>query len=142
MPSARIAAVETWITSTPFDMGAKPVAFGGMGWQAMNTLWLRVANDDGLEGWGEGFGHACVEATRAVIDAPLHPYTAGLLASLPRLDAPDAPLTPIRGQVPDPARLPSGCRFAARCPHRTTACDHPQQMRTIAPGRFVRCVLA
>ncbi|MEO9189252.1 MAG: mandelate racemase/muconate lactonizing enzyme family protein [Acetobacteraceae bacterium] len=74
---ARIVAVETWLTRIPFDMGAKPVTFGGIGWQAMNTLWLRVATDDGMEGWGEGFGHACVAATRAVIDTQLAPVVLG-----------------------------------------------------------------
>lgn len=68
---SRIIAVETWITRIPFDMGAKPVAFGGVSWNSMNTLWLRVATDDGIEGWGEGFGHACVPATRAVVDSQL-----------------------------------------------------------------------
>ena len=73
----KIVAIETHVTSIPFDMGAKPVSFGGMGWQAMNTLWLRVVTDQGLEGWGEGFGHACVPATRAVIDTQLAPATLG-----------------------------------------------------------------
>jgi D-galactarolactone cycloisomerase len=68
---AKIVAVETWVTRTPFDMGAKPVSFGGIGWQAMTTLWLRIATEDGMEGWGEGFGHACVPATRAVIDTQM-----------------------------------------------------------------------
>ena len=80
--------------------------------------------------------------TRAVIDAPLHPYTAGLLASLPRLDVPEASLTPIRGQVPDPANLPAGCRFAARCPRRAEPCAQPQAMRGPRGGRLVRCVRA
>lgn len=78
---AKIVAVETWLTRTPFDMGAKPVAFGGMGWQAMHTLWLRIVTDDGREGWGEGFGHACVPATRAVIDTQLAPAIIGQEAS-------------------------------------------------------------
>ncbi len=73
----KIVAVETWVTHTPFDMGAKPVAFGGMDWQAIATLWLRIATEDGLEGWGEGFGHACVPATRAVIDTQLAPAVLG-----------------------------------------------------------------
>jgi oligopeptide/dipeptide ABC transporter ATP-binding protein len=74
---------------------------------------------------------------RAVIDSPLHPYTAGLLASLPRLDEPDAPLTPIRGQMPDAAHLPPGCRFAARCPRRAAPCTEPQSMRAVASGGAV-----
>jgi oligopeptide/dipeptide ABC transporter ATP-binding protein len=80
--------------------------------------------------------------TRAVIDAPLHPYTAGLLASLPRLNAPDAPLTPIRGQVPDATHQPAGCRFAPRCPRRAEPCAQPQQMRALGADRSVRCVRA
>jgi D-galactarolactone cycloisomerase len=67
----KITAVETWHTRIPFDMGAKPVSFGGVGWQYMNTLWIRVVTDQGLEGWGEAFGHACCPATRAVIDTQL-----------------------------------------------------------------------
>jgi oligopeptide/dipeptide ABC transporter ATP-binding protein len=81
-------------------------------------------------------------SARAVIEAPLHPYTAALLASLPRLDAPDAPLRPIGGQVPDAARLPSGCRFAARCRRRADPCAGEQRMRAVAADRFVRCVRA
>lgn len=73
----RIVAVETYVTRVPFDMGAKPVAFGGMSWQAMQTLWLRVVTEGGLEGWGEGFGHACVPATKAVIDTQLAPAVLG-----------------------------------------------------------------
>ncbi|MDQ2804858.1 MAG: mandelate racemase/muconate lactonizing enzyme family protein [Pseudomonadota bacterium] len=73
----KIVAVETYVTRTPFDMGAKPVAFGGMGWQAMSTLWLRVITDQRIEGWGEGFGHACIASTRAVIDTQLAPALLG-----------------------------------------------------------------
>ncbi len=53
---------------------------------------------------------------------PLHPYTRGLLTSLPRLDAPGARLTPIAGAVPDIAALPSGCHFHPRCPHAFARC--------------------
>ena len=45
----KIVAVETWHTRIPFDIGATPVAFGGVGWQFMNTLWVRVVTDQGLE---------------------------------------------------------------------------------------------
>ncbi|MDE2007504.1 MAG: mandelate racemase/muconate lactonizing enzyme family protein [Rhodospirillales bacterium] len=73
----KIVAVETQLTRIPFDMGAKPVTFGGIGWQWMHTLWLRIVTDQGIEGWGEGFGHATVAATRAVIDTQLAPLLLG-----------------------------------------------------------------
>ncbi len=77
----KIVSIETWHTSIPFDMGAKPVRFGGVGWQSMQTLWMRVVTDQGLEGWGEGFGHASCPATRAVIDTQLAPMLLGQDAS-------------------------------------------------------------
>ncbi|MBV9749777.1 MAG: mandelate racemase/muconate lactonizing enzyme family protein [Acetobacteraceae bacterium] len=73
----RIKAVETWLTRVPFDIGAPPAAFGGMGWQALETLWVRVVTDTGIEGWGEGFGHACCPATRAAIDTQIGPAVLG-----------------------------------------------------------------
>lgn len=73
----KIIAVETSLTRIPFDMGAKPVSFGGVGWQALHTLWVRIVTDQGLEGWGEGFGHACVAATKTVCDTQLAPAILG-----------------------------------------------------------------
>jgi peptide/nickel transport system ATP-binding protein/oligopeptide transport system ATP-binding protein len=80
--------------------------------------------------------------TARVIAAPAHPYTAGLLACLPRLDRLDAPLAPIPGRVPDLAHLPPGCRFAPRCPACAAGCDQPQTMRALNANRAVRCHLA
>ena len=60
---------------------------------------------------------------RKVLRAPRHPYTQGLLAAVPRLDAPkDAPLSDIPGTVPPPTDWPSGCAFHPRCPHATADC--------------------
>ena len=60
---------------------------------------------------------------RKVLAAPRHPYTQGLLAAVPRLDAPkDAPLRDIPGTVPPPTDWPSGCAFHPRCPLATDAC--------------------
>jgi L-alanine-DL-glutamate epimerase-like enolase superfamily enzyme len=73
----RIIAVETCLTRIPFDMGATPVAFVGTHWDALRTLWVRVRTDQGLDGWGEGFGHACVAATRTVVDTQLAPAVLG-----------------------------------------------------------------
>ncbi len=73
----KIIAVETSLTRIPFDMGAKPVSFGGVGWQYMHTLWIRIVTDQGIEGWGEGFGHACVAATKTVFDTQIAPAILG-----------------------------------------------------------------
>jgi oligopeptide transport system ATP-binding protein len=53
---------------------------------------------------------------------PRHPYTLGLLRSIPRLDAAGDRLTPIEGQPPDLARLPTGCPFHPRCPNALERC--------------------
>lgn len=73
----KIIAVETNWTRIPFDMGGKPAVAGGLGWQSMNTVWLRLITDQGLQGWGEGFGHASAAATRAVLDTQLAPAILG-----------------------------------------------------------------
>ena len=52
---------------------------------------------------------------RGVINTPMHPYTKGLLAALPRLDDLDAPLTPVPGDIPSPLERPQGCVFNSRC---------------------------
>ena len=58
-----------------------------------------------------------------LFESPQHPYTQGLLASIPTLETPrDARLNVIRGSVPNLANLPSGCAFAARCPHVFARC--------------------
>jgi oligopeptide/dipeptide ABC transporter ATP-binding protein len=59
---------------------------------------------------------------RAVFERPLHPYTAGLLASIPRLGVGAERLRVIPGQVPDPAHHPEGCRFHPRCPLAEERC--------------------
>ena len=73
----KITAVETSLTTIPFDMGAKPVTFGGVGWQYMHTFWIRIVTDEGIEGWGEGFGHACVQATKTAFDTQIAPAIVG-----------------------------------------------------------------
>ena len=61
---------------------------------------------------------------RAVLAAPRHPYTQGLLAAVPRLDAPkDAPLVGIPGVVPPPTDWPTGCAFHPRCPFAKPECS-------------------
>jgi oligopeptide/dipeptide ABC transporter ATP-binding protein len=57
-----------------------------------------------------------------IFDAPRHPYTRGLLASLPRLEDRGRRLRPIEGTVPSPLAWPGGCRFRARCIHAWERC--------------------
>ena len=60
--------------------------------------------------------------TPALFARPLHPYTEGLLASVPRLDTPRRRLHAIPGQVPAATRWPTGCRFHPRCPYAWDRC--------------------
>ncbi|MDT8858085.1 ABC transporter ATP-binding protein [Paracoccaceae bacterium Fryx2] len=76
-----------------------------------------------------------------VISDPKHPYTRGLLGSIPRIALRGRPITPIEGQVPDLIGLPPQCRFYSRCPLRTDACLAPVAMRAAGPGRMARCIL-
>jgi oligopeptide/dipeptide ABC transporter ATP-binding protein len=78
---------------------------------------------------------------REVLASPRHPYTRGLLASLPG-PVPGARLHAIPGAAPDLAALPPGCAFAPRCPDQFGAClGSPPVDTRVAPGRSVRCVL-
>lgn len=61
-------------------------------------------------------------AIRAVFNSPLHPYTQGLIASVPRLDEKQTRLFGIPGIVPDIEHFPAGCRFSNRCPHAAEIC--------------------
>ena len=64
--------------------------------------------------------------TKAILANPRHPYTQGLVAAVPRLDAPkDAPLADIQGTVPPPWNWPTGCAFHPRCPKFKPACADP-----------------
>jgi oligopeptide/dipeptide ABC transporter ATP-binding protein len=63
---------------------------------------------------------------------PRHPYTLGLLQSIPRLDAAKEALTPIRGQPPDMVHLPSGCAFNPRCPNVIDRC--PREVPPLFTG--------
>ncbi|MFE5795598.1 ABC transporter ATP-binding protein [Streptomyces sp. NPDC056503] len=70
----------------------------------------------------------------ALFARPRHPYTAALLASAPRLEAPGGRLAAIDGQPPDLRRALPGCPFAARCPLATEVCERQVPERRAAPG--------
>jgi oligopeptide transport system ATP-binding protein len=81
--------------------------------------------------------------TRALFATPRMPYTAGLLASVPRLVLDDRPmhLQAIPGEVPDPRRHPAGCAFHPRCPHSQAGlCDAAvPPLDPCGPEHRVRC---
>ncbi|WP_285698295.1 ABC transporter ATP-binding protein [Actinomadura sp. NBRC 104412] len=74
---------------------------------------------------------------------PAHPYTKGLLASVPRLDRGGGRLVPIRGVPPNPAALPSGCPFRPRCPRVERVCAEERPgLVEVAPGHAAACHFA
>jgi peptide/nickel transport system ATP-binding protein/oligopeptide transport system ATP-binding protein len=74
---------------------------------------------------------------------PQHPYTLGLLSSIPRLDTDAATLPAIAGRVPAPHAQPAGCRFNPRCVFTADTCrTTPPALRGLAPGHEVACHLA
>ena len=77
-----------------------------------------------------------------LFEQPTHPYTEGLLAAVPRIDAPRARLHAIPGQVPAATAWPSGCRFRPRCPYAWEKClEEPGLLETGSPGHTARCWL-
>ena len=79
-----------------------------------------------------------------IFDHPAHPYTVGLLESIPRLNGPrDEMLHQIQGTVPLLSQIPKGCRFAPRCPKAEAICrERMPEIRPIGPDHRVRCHLA
>ena len=73
-----------------------------------------------------------------------HPYTEGLMVSIPRLDTPaNIRLDAIPGAVPHPLDLPKGCKFAPRCKYCRQRCiDEEPELKEVVPGQQVRCFYA
>jgi len=79
----------------------------------------------------------------AIFDDPQHPYTLGLLGSIPKLEESHDRLLAIEGAVPPPFALPTGCRFNPRCVFRAEACIQRQPaLREVAPDHDVACLRA
>lgn len=78
--------------------------------------------------------------TRALFDDPKHPYTIGLMNSIPDIDDHVTRLRTLEGLVPSLYDMPSGCRFAPRCQFRCPECEaHRINLTTLPDGRQVRC---
>lgn len=79
--------------------------------------------------------------TRDVIDNPEHPYTQGLLNSIPVISEDRKDITPIKGNVIDLLDVGTGCGFFNRCPYMTEECKKAVSMIQTAENKQVRCVL-
>ncbi|MBF9030116.1 ATP-binding cassette domain-containing protein [Rhodobacterales bacterium HKCCE3408] len=90
------------------------------------------------------YGGRIVEAGTAerIFTDPQHPYTIGLMSSVPSLGDRRGRLVTVPGTVPPPEAMLDGCRFATRCPFRTGACDAAPPLRAIGPDHAVACVHA
>ena len=84
-----------------------------------------------------------VAPVERLFDAPQHPYTKGLLESLPSVEGPRAARLPaIPGLVPSIHNLPAGCKFCTRCEMKVERCETEEpELIEVAPGHLVRCHL-
>ena len=80
-------------------------------------------------------------ALRDVFSKPLHPYTEGLLNSIPRIEVEKERLIPIRGLMPDPSIVPSGCIFKPRCPYAKEECSVQAPIVSKISDRRVMCLM-
>jgi peptide/nickel transport system ATP-binding protein len=78
-------------------------------------------------------------SVQEVLERPLHPYTRGLLDSLPSRNVPGRPLAQIPGMTPSLAHLGAGCAFQQRCNRAAVACAAAPERRSPAAGRTLRC---
>jgi oligopeptide/dipeptide ABC transporter ATP-binding protein len=88
------------------------------------------------------YGGKIVEkaAVRQVFEEPLHPYTKGLLNSIPKLGQKRLRLEAIQGNVPSLNALPKGCRFHPRCPLVSDICTRElPSLKEVRPGHHVAC---
>jgi len=90
------------------------------------------------------YAGSIVEQAEAIeiFEQPKHPYTQGLWGAIPLIDQEKESLAVIPGAVPDLGRLPQGCKFHPRCPHRFKPCDGERPpMAEVSPGRHAACYL-
>ena len=76
---------------------------------------------------------------RDILARPFHPYTAGLLGSIPQAARRKTVLSSIPGRVPAVGEMPAGCRFEPRCTYAEPRCRAPQELVENREARHVRC---
>ena len=113
-----------------------------------NTAILLITHDMGVVAEMADYvlvmyaGHVMEYASAAeLFDEPLHPYTRGLLESIPRLDRDVDVLHTIPGNVPNLSDMPKGCRFCTRCPNVSERCRSEEPPLYALGGRKVKCFL-
>ena len=89
-------------------------------------------------------GKICeLASSKDIYDNPLHPYTAGLMATIPTIEPSDGANKrkhQIAGEIPSPLNPPSGCHFRTRCPYAQDKCRQEEpQFRELMNGHFVSC---
>ena len=83
-----------------------------------------------------------IAPVKTIFEDPLHPYTKGLLESIPRADRKGQKLRTIEGNVPSLLEFPVGCKFCTRCPEVLERCDTDEpELREVSPCHWVRCHL-
>jgi oligopeptide/dipeptide ABC transporter ATP-binding protein len=82
-----------------------------------------------------------VGPTAALWRTPAHPYSEALIGAVPPPDGSGRLPDDLPGEVPDPSRPPSGCRFRPRCPHAFDRCDQPPPLLDLEGGRGAACWL-
>ena len=114
--------------------------------QEMNTAILLITHDMGVvaemadEVMVMYAGQVMERAdAKTLFKNPLHPYTRGLLASIPRLDQEVERLHTIRGSVPNLNEMPAGCRFSTRCPDVKDCCRKCRPETYDVDHHLVRC---
>jgi oligopeptide/dipeptide ABC transporter ATP-binding protein len=116
--------------------------------QRINTAVLLITHDIGVvkemcETVVVMYGGKVMErgTVAQVTEDPKHPYTLGLLSSIPNPKMRGRRLNAIGGSVPSPLHMPPGCPFQPRCPRAMLACATPPELRDCGDGRLVACWL-
>lgn len=116
--------------------------------QQMNTAILLITHDMGVVAEMSDAvlvmyaGHVMEYANaKSLFQKPLHPYTQGLLASIPRMDQDVERLYTIKGNVPNLHNMPKGCCFCTRCPYASERCRAEAPETYSVEGHLVKCFL-
>jgi oligopeptide transport system ATP-binding protein len=147
MPRPRLLIADEPTTALDVTVQAQVVALFSELRRELGMALVLVTHDLGVvAGLAERvvvlYAGAIVEeaATPRLFESPAHPYTAGLLEALPRLDDPaDAPMRSIPGFPPRPDQLPPGCAFAGRCTRRVERCQRQVPALLTDVGSRVAC---